>query len=439
MSYKGKFLLSVNTQILNEQEKEIIKKYKPSILLQFGVVNYANIFSIISKKDNKIEETDLEESKKRLIQIAEDVKSLSKESLVFIDSEGGIVQRIKPPLTKTSYPGSGDFKVLYSNLLEFYETLDENIFFKKDETKYVYEDMAKAYKSFCLPQDMACKQDLLTFIKEANKDEKDYKTRALKSICDLIKKSFLEMALDLKQYGIDVILAPVADFFDGNGGAIQSRSFGNDPELNSEFCIAALSGIKEAGMKNCLKHFVGQGSARNILGQVEDAHSTRLFCDESIDRLMQREGLVFKKIFEKARKINLEIDFIMMSNLTLSNIQESAILKPLILSTHIMEELFKIIDLPKNIGIITDDVFDMPLVHNHLSKNKSEKISVSKTVFETLKSLKRDYFVINNCSLEYFDSSGGFDPVADSDVELTEQILLNSYKEIEEEINNKLN
>jgi beta-N-acetylhexosaminidase len=65
---------------------------------------------------------------------------------------------------------------------------------------------------------------------------------------------------DLAALGINVDFAPDADVLGSSGaGVIGSRSYGSDPAAVSEQVVAAVHGLKSAGVAATLKHFPGHG------------------------------------------------------------------------------------------------------------------------------------------------------------------------------------
>ena len=66
----------------------------------------------------------------------------------------------------------------------------------------------------------------------------------------------------LREAGIDRVLAPVADVLTENRNpVIGARSFGSDSSLVTRHTVAAVTGLLEAGVKVCLKHWPGHGGS----------------------------------------------------------------------------------------------------------------------------------------------------------------------------------
>lgn len=76
---------------------------------------------------------------------------------------------------------------------------------------------------------------------------------------DEVRASWLEYGSRVKALGIDVVFGPVVDV--GSGPGIESRSFGDDPEVVVAFAGAVADGLSEAGVMPVFKHFPGHGRA----------------------------------------------------------------------------------------------------------------------------------------------------------------------------------
>jgi len=59
--------------------------------------------------------------------------------------------------------------------------------------------------------------------------------------------------------GVTLDLAPVADVNSPGNPVIGLRSFGSDPELVARHVVAAVTGLQDAGIRACVKHFPGHG------------------------------------------------------------------------------------------------------------------------------------------------------------------------------------
>ncbi len=389
------FILKISDFTLSTKVIATLKKRadigKPvNILLGSHNIAYANIIG-----------DDSTETEEKFLALTSQIKAISPKSLLMIEAEGGVIQKIRIPLAPVLFPSSLAFKLFYEKLRTYlYSRIQDDliellrdeiyIFFRMSETMKAHIDIKALIESHLSEPDPN---------KPAGENEK-----AILITSTLIEINYEVMSRNIKKYGADVILAPVADFYDGNVGLIQSRSFGSDPHLISKFCIAALKGIKNSGLKNCLRHFVGQGQARDVNNRVNDPNQVILNYHGSMEDLMATEGLVFKLIFEEYT----DVDYMMLANITLSNITEDLPIKPLLLSPKILNMLFETTKVPKSTTIITMDVFNMPIT-KHL-KDKHDKILIVKEIAEGLyKDLNRNSMILIHHSIEDFEKLGGFE------------------------------
>jgi beta-N-acetylhexosaminidase len=70
-----------------------------------------------------------------------------------------------------------------------------------------------------------------------------------------------QAAVELREAGIDVDLAPVTDTL-GPEGFLRGRAFGSDPALVGELAVTYLRALQAGGIAATAKHFPGLGSAR---------------------------------------------------------------------------------------------------------------------------------------------------------------------------------
>lgn len=93
----------------------------------------------------------------------------------------------------------------------------------------------------------------------------------------------------LKEYGFDVDLAPVADVnTNPNNPVIGTRAFSPDPAVAAQMVAAYVSGLEDAGIAGCVKHFPGHGDTR------ADTHFGYAQTRKTWEEMLDCEMLPFK-------------------------------------------------------------------------------------------------------------------------------------------------
>lgn len=91
-------------------------------------------------------------------------------------------------------------------------------------------------------------------------------TRQPDRACDLAYRHGRVMAAEVLGHGLDLSLAPVLDLGRGSA-AIGDRALSTDPDAIVELASWYVAGMKDAGMRNCGKHFPGHGT---VAGDTHD-------------------------------------------------------------------------------------------------------------------------------------------------------------------------
>lgn len=76
---------------------------------------------------------------------------------------------------------------------------------------------------------------------------------------ELIEAETDEKSKLLRSLGINLNLAPVADYTDNKWAYIYNRTFGKDPETTGEYIALTVNVMNENSIGSCLKHFPGYG------------------------------------------------------------------------------------------------------------------------------------------------------------------------------------
>lgn len=115
--------------------------------------------------------------------------------------------------------------------------------------------------------------------------------------------------------GVNTVLAPVMDVNNNaQNPIIGVRSFGDTPEMVSEFGVAEIQGMAEVGAISCAKHFPGHGDTS------VDSHTGLPVINKTLDELKMVELLPFKKA------IDAGIDMVMTAHIIYPKIDNSTIL-----------------------------------------------------------------------------------------------------------------
>ncbi|HEX6888269.1 MAG TPA: glycoside hydrolase family 3 N-terminal domain-containing protein [Candidatus Nanopelagicales bacterium] len=99
-----------------------------------------------------------------------------------------------------------------------------------------------------------------------------------------------EHAAALRDWGVDLVLAPVADV--GHGPGVGSRSFSDDPEVVGRYATATAQGIRTAGLLPVLKHFPGHGRTTG------DSHDEARVIGPELDELRAIDFQPFTEVLD---------------------------------------------------------------------------------------------------------------------------------------------
>lgn len=96
------------------------------------------------------------------------------------------------------------------------------------------------------------------------------------------------MGYELKNFGIDMDMAPVLDVLSNpNLSFLASRSFGSDPELVKRYSMAIANGLKSENIIPIGKHFPGHG------GVIANSHEDLPTIDKDLEELKALELIPF--------------------------------------------------------------------------------------------------------------------------------------------------
>ena len=165
----------------------------------------------------------------------------------------------------------------------------------------------------------------------------------------------------LKQYGLDVDLAPVADVnTNPNNSVIGTRAFSSDPQLAAKMVVQYLKGLEKAGVAGCVKHFPGHGDTK------ADTHFGYAQTGKTWEELVSCEMLPFKAA------IRNRVPMVMTAHIAAPAITGSnvpATVSPILLTEKLRKELgFK--------GVIITDGMAMGAITRQYSPVEATLLSL---------------------------------------------------------------
>lgn len=183
------------------------------------------------------------------------------------------------------------------------------------------------------------------FVREGSR----YPTPALLGQCDdeeLTTRSYNSMGIILKDLGIDITYAPVADVVAVESNPIVGvRSFGMSTDVVTRHVSAAIKGLQNAGIGACVKHFPGHGAV------LEDSH-------HDLPRIKSTfadyENYHIRPFIEA---INSGVSAVMIGHLVIESIDPEM---PASLSSKVINEFLR--KTLKFSGLVVTDALDMGAV-----------------------------------------------------------------------------
>lgn len=159
----------------------------------------------------------------------------------------------------------------------------------------------------------------------------------------------------LKQVGLNLNLAPVADVNETENGYIGERSFGTDAQQVGGFAAAFSGGLKSQGIVSCVKHFPGIG------GNNEDPHKGISDSDRSEEEFRNLDFIPFMTVIEEG------IDMVMISTVTAKELTGNT--EPCVFSERVVTEIlrnemgFK--------GVILSDALNMKAISDYYDSEEA--------------------------------------------------------------------
>ena len=180
------------------------------------------------------------------------------------------------------------------------------------------------------------------FVREGSR----YPTPALLGQCDdedLTYRSYNSMGGVLRDLGINITYAPVADVVAvENNPIVGVRSFGMNTDVVTRHVMQAVRGLQAAGVSACIKHFPGHGAV------IEDSHHDLPFIKMSLDEYESSHIRPFRE------SIKSGADAIMIGHLVAESIDKE---NPASLSSAVIREYLR--GKLKFEGLVVTDALDM--------------------------------------------------------------------------------
>ena len=146
---------------------------------------------------------------------------------------------------------------------------------------------------------------------------------------DRARRAAHSVALDLRDIGLDLVLAPVLDVNDEPANpVIGTRSFGDDPELVTSMGRAVIEGYRSAGLACCVKHFPGHGST------AEDSHKCLPVVTSTYEEMRSKDIPPFVEAFASGAEA-------VMSAHVAYPLVDGAAARPATLSPEIITDLLR--------------------------------------------------------------------------------------------------
>ena len=174
---------------------------------------------------------------------------------------------------------------------------------------------------------------------------------------ELLEKIEQEKATLLKEIGINLNLAPVADVSTNPDDFIYERSFKKSAEETAEYVKNMVKYAKNNHINACLKHFPGYGS--NI-----DTHSQIAIDERSYESLKENDFLPFKAGIEE------KVPAILISHNIIKSIDDK---HPASLSDKVIKELRNTLNFD---GIIITDDLAMDAVKDYVDNKEAATLAI---------------------------------------------------------------
>lgn len=169
-----------------------------------------------------------------------------------------------------------------------------------------------------------------------------------------------KIAADMKKYGLNLDLAPVADINTVEKSAIGDRSYGSDPAVTGSMAASMVNGLQENGISACLKHFPGIGST------TQDTHEGMATTERTAEEFRAGEFAAFKA------GIDAGADFVMVGHISapaLTGDNTPCSLSQVVVTDMLRGEL----DFD---GVIISDALNMPSITEYYTSEQAAVLAL---------------------------------------------------------------
>ena len=338
--------------------KKIIKLVVIAAILTFAGVAFSKYFSLISDYNN----LDTEEEKVELISDEEISKSIfgeyynqSRELVSKMSLEEKVGQlflvryrQADVEYLSNFYPGG---YILFAKDFENHtkETIKKEIETDQNLNKYGLIMGVDEEGGF-----VTRISRFESFRSEKFKSPKAYYEEGGYELLEQVEKEKADL---LKEIGINLNLAPVADVSTNPDDFIYNRAFGQDANHTAEFVKNMVMYSNKNKINSCLKHFPGYGN--NV-----DTHTGIAIDERSYDNFVNNDYIPFKS------GIDAKVPSILVSHNIVKAIDENY---PASLSSKMMNELRTKLNFT---GIIMTDDLAMDAVKEYVEDNKAATLAI---------------------------------------------------------------
>lgn len=160
----------------------------------------------------------------------------------------------------------------------------------------------------------------------------------------------------LSELGFNVDFAPDADVLTNSENAvIGDRSFGNDPEVVTDYAVAYSDGLHSCGVLSTFKHFPGHGASAG------DTHQGFAYTDKTLGELEQNELVPFMAAQDE------NVDMVMVAHIAVPEILGDD--TPCTLSQHMVTDVLR--EKLGYEGLVITDAMNMGAITSAYDNNRA--------------------------------------------------------------------